>query len=79
MNEASHIEIQKDNPAAIKLQSIFDGLQKKASETLRTSGDMRSIARAQAELDLMDSITTQFFDEKRRINNGPTRLTTTRR
>jgi len=56
----------QDTPEAKKLQTIFEGLEEKALRTLRQSSDTRELTRAQAELDLIDEATTQFFRKEKK-------------
>lgn len=55
-----------------RLKSILKRAELSALHQLRTSDDIRKINFAQAKLDLIDDLTTQFFTEQKPPNERTT-------
>lgn len=55
-----------------KLHKILESIEASAWSTLELSDDMKSVHKAQARIQVVKEITTQFFAEKKQINEHKT-------
>jgi len=67
-------EIRQLSPDMARLHEFVQGQIKQSIGTLRSSSDLRTIQRSQAELDLIDKIFAKFFHPKNEQQHNENRL-----